>query len=73
LPQTLIIPRVMTLTTLADVRKLIQHLPASHREFYTWRHVAAELDQAAASADVVDVAVALRLVLMLEHVECHLK
>jgi 2-keto-3-deoxy-L-rhamnonate aldolase RhmA len=73
LPQTLIIPRVMTLTTLADVRKLMQHLPAGHRELPRWQDVAAELDKAAAGADVVDVAIALRLVLMLEHVECHLK
>ncbi len=40
-------------------------------ELPTWRHVAAELDKAAAGADVVDAAVALRIVLMLEHVECH--
>jgi hypothetical protein len=36
----------------------------------SWRHVAAQLEQAAAGADTADVAVALRMVLMLENVEC---
>ena len=70
MPRPLVIPTVMTLKTLADVRKLIRHLPAEHRERPTWRHVAAELEQAAAGADTVDVAVALRLALMLENVDC---
>jgi hypothetical protein len=49
----------MTLKTLADVRTLMRHLPAKHRERPTWRHVAAELEQAASgAADTVDVAVA---------------
>lgn len=60
----------MTLATLADVRKLMQHLPADHRNKPTWQHVAAELDKAAAGADVADIFIALRMVLMLEHVEC---
>ena len=60
----------MTLKTLADVRTLMRHLPSEHRERPTWRHVAAELEQAAAGADTVDVVVALRLALMLENVEC---
>jgi hypothetical protein len=59
----------MTLRTLADVRELMRHLPAGHRERPTWRRVAAELEQAAVGADTVDVAIALRLVLMLENVE----
>jgi hypothetical protein len=54
----------MTLKTLADVRALMRHLPVEHRKRPTWRHVAAELEQAAAGADPVDVAVALRLALM---------
>ena len=73
LPRPLVIPTVMTLKTLADVRKLMRHLPAEHRERPTWRHVAAELEQAAAGADTVDVAVALRLALMLENVECRIQ
>ncbi len=39
LPRPLIIPTVMTLKTLADVRTLMRHLPAEHRERPTWRHV----------------------------------
>ncbi len=73
LPRPLIIPTVMSLKTRADVRELMRHLPPEHRERPTWRHVAAELDQAAAGADTVDVAVALRLALMLENVECRPK
>jgi hypothetical protein len=70
LPRPLIIPKVKTLATPADVRKLMQHLPADHHQLPRWQHLAAELDKTAAGADVVDVAVALRLALMLEKVEC---
>jgi hypothetical protein len=63
----------MTITTLADVRKLMQRLPKDRRGLSTWWHVAVELDKAAAGADVIDVAVALRMLLMLEHVECQLR
>ncbi len=73
LPRPLVIPTIMTLKTLADVRELMRHLPPEHRQRPTWRHVAAELEQAAAGADPVDVAVALRLALMLENVECRPK
>jgi hypothetical protein len=60
----------MTLCTLADVRKLMRHLPAECRERSTWQHVAAELDKAATGADLINVVTALRVVLMLERVEC---
>jgi hypothetical protein len=63
----------MDLVTLADVRALIGHLPKATREKSTWKHVAAELDKAAAGADTAHVAVALQLVLSLEHVECQPK
>ena len=69
LPRPLVIPRVMTLT-LADVRKLMRHLPRATRERDTWRHVADQLAEAARGGDVNDAVVALRLVLMLERVEC---
>jgi hypothetical protein len=55
---------------LRDVRELMRHLPVEHRSRPTWRHVAAELDKVAASADTADVSVALRMALMLEKVEC---
>jgi hypothetical protein len=47
----------------------MRHLPQDHRNRSTWQHVAAELDKAAAGADVADVAVALRMVLSMEGVE----
>ena len=70
LPRPLVIPEVMTLVTLADVRELMRHLPEDRRERPTWRHVAAELDKAAAGADTADVSIALRMALMIEKVEC---
>jgi hypothetical protein len=39
----------------------------------SWGHVADELDKAARGAYVVDVTLALRIVLMLEHVEYQLR
>jgi hypothetical protein len=69
LPQTIVIPTVTTLRTLADVRVLIQYLPEDRRDNPTWRHVAAQLEQAAAGVDVVDLGIALRLALMLEGLE----
>jgi hypothetical protein len=53
LSQKLVIPTVTTLATLADARVLIQHLPEDRREKSTWRHIAAQLEQAAAGIDVV--------------------
>jgi 2-keto-3-deoxy-L-rhamnonate aldolase RhmA len=69
LPRPIVIPKLMTIATLADVRKLMRYLPKDHRERSTWQHVAAELDKAAAGADTADVSIALRLVLMIEKVE----
>jgi hypothetical protein len=69
LPQTIVIPTVTTLRTLADVRVLIQYLPEDRRDNPTWRHVAAQLEQAAAGVDVVDLGIALRLALILEGLE----
>jgi hypothetical protein len=41
LPRPLVIPDVMTLTTLADVRELVEHhVPAEVREKSTWQHLA---------------------------------
>ena len=71
LPRPLVIPDVMKLATLADVRVLInKHLPKDRRDRRTWRLVTAELDKAAAGADTTGVAIALRLALIIEHVEC---
>ncbi|MGA2841734.1 MAG: hypothetical protein ABSG18_16430 [Steroidobacteraceae bacterium] len=74
LPRPLVIPKVMTLKTLADVRALIErHLPQHFRAKATWRYVAARLAEAARGGDTMDVAVPLRLVLSMEGVECHLE
>ena len=71
LPRPLVIPDVMKPATLADVRVLInKHLPKDRRDRRTWRVVTAELDKAAAGADTTGVAIALRLALIIEHVEC---
>jgi hypothetical protein len=67
-PRPLVIPKVMTLKTLGDVRTLIaKHLPAHFRDKATWQHVAAELDKAAAGGDPVELSVALRMALSIAH------
>jgi hypothetical protein len=37
----MVVPDVLHITTLADVRELMRHLPPDHRERPTWRHVLA--------------------------------
>ena len=74
LPRPLVIPRVMTLTTLRDVRKLIEHhLPMEIRKKDTWQYVAKLLSEAARGADTTDVAVTLQIVLSMEGVRCRPK
>jgi hypothetical protein len=72
LPRPVVIPRVMALTTLADVRDLLElHLPAEHRARNTWRYLATLLAGAARGEDEPgDVEIALRLVLAMEGVVC---
>lgn len=69
LPRALKIPGVMDLKTLADVRKLIDHLPKATRAKGTWQCVEAELKRAAVGADPWQISIALQMVLQLEHVE----
>ena len=73
LPRKLIIPKVMTLATLADVQTLICHLPEHHRQRPTWRHVAAQLEEAANGGDQKGIGTALVLGLTLEGIEWHPK
>jgi hypothetical protein len=62
LPRPLVIPKVMKLVTLADVRELIeQHLPAYCQDKASWRVVAKDLRAAALGADPIGVSVALRM------------
>jgi hypothetical protein len=70
LPHLLVIPDVMTLTTLADARELMRHLPADRRARQTWRRVAADIEAAAGGGDIEGAVIALRMVLMIEGVEC---
>jgi hypothetical protein len=53
----------MTLRTLADVRKLLKHVPRERRQLSTWQHVESSL-----SESPEDAVMALMLVLQLEHV-----
>jgi len=70
LPRPIVIPRIMTIASLADVRALVEkHLPAHHRDKLPWQHVADELKAAASSGKTADVSIALRLALMLDGVE----
>jgi hypothetical protein len=67
LPQPIVIPDLMTLRTLADVRTLLSYLPKEYRAKETWRHVAKTLDEAASGEiQPVEVTVALKLVLSME-------
>src|SRR5271156_6438464 len=63
LPRPITIPQVMTLKTLADVRKLLGHIPKERRELSTWWHVEATLQACAAGDDPVNIGVALQIVL----------
>ena len=73
LPRPIILPDVpLKLSTLADVRALVhKRLPAQHRSKQTWQRVAA-VTTAAARGEVPadDVAVALKMVLHLEGIQC---
>ena len=71
LPRPVIIPEVMELGTLADVRALIEkHLPAEHRTKFTWRQLAGMLRRAAeGKEDVAEVSTALQIVFKIEGVE----
>src|ERR1700733_12098579 len=71
LPRPLVIPTVLNLVTLDDVRTLIErHLPMRIRDKPTWRYVRVKLAEAARSGNTTDVVVALQVALHLEGVEC---
>jgi hypothetical protein len=62
-PRPITIPQVMTLKTLADVRKLLGHIPKERRQLSTWQHVEATLQACAAGDDTENISVALQIVL----------
>ena len=71
LPRPLVIPTVLNLVTLDDVRTLIErHLPMQTRNKPNWRYVRERLAEAARSGNTTDVVVALQIALHLEGVEC---
>jgi hypothetical protein len=72
LPRPIVIPKVMKLETLEDVRALVhKHLPAEYRAKDTWQRVAS-ITAAAACGQLptVDVGVALKMVLSMEGIAC---
>jgi hypothetical protein len=73
LPRPVIIPKVLTLSTLADVRMLLEkRLPPEQREQPTWLYVKNLLHGAARGQDDPrDIEIALQMVLSIEGVECH--
>ena len=72
LPRPIVIPRIMTLETLEDVRALVhRHLPAEYRSKQTWQRVASVTSAAArGELPAEEVAVALKLVLSMEGIPC---
>jgi hypothetical protein len=73
LPRPIIIPEVMQLATLDDVRVLFdKHLPAEYRAKFGWRQLAALLRRAAQGReDAAEVGAALQLILKIERVPYH--
>jgi hypothetical protein len=63
------IPTVMDLVTLADVRALLAHSPKETRAKSTWQHVEATLKQAATDGNTTELFAALQMVLSLENVK----
>jgi hypothetical protein len=68
LPRPITIPQVMTLKTLADVRKLLGHIPKERRGLSTWQHVEKTLQECDAGDDTENISVALQIVLQGERV-----
>jgi len=70
LPRKLLVAGVISLSTLADVRELLdRHLPPEFKHKAFWRHVAGEHEKAAAG-ETESIAAALRMVLSLEGATC---
>ena len=67
------IPQVMTLKTLADVRKLLGHIPKERRQLSTWQHVEKTLRECAVGDDTENISVALQIVPQGERVPHRIK
>jgi hypothetical protein len=57
------------LTTLADVRGFLKHLPRELRQSYTWQVAVRRLEAAAVGGDVDDLSVALQMMFQLERIQ----
>jgi hypothetical protein len=53
------------------VRELLTHLPERCWDKSTWQHVISCLEEAALDGDTQNVAIPLRMALVMEEVECH--
>lgn len=71
LPRPVVIPDVMKLDTLGDVRALVEkHLPPEYRTKFSWRQLAGMLRRAAeGKEDVAEVSTAPQIVFKIEGVE----
>jgi hypothetical protein len=67
----IVIPDLLELATLADVRDLIdKHLPAEYRAKFTWRQLAGLLKRVAeGQQDAAEVSTSLQIVLQLEGIK----
>jgi hypothetical protein len=71
LPRALDFAGIVTVTTLGDVRLLVEkYLPVIHRDRPHWRSVARALTSAATGGDVVEVEAALMLAGAIEGLSC---
>jgi len=70
-PRLIVIPKVMEIATLGDVRALVEkHLPAEYRTKFTWRQLAGMLRRATeGKEDAAELSTALQIVLKIEGVE----
>jgi hypothetical protein len=61
--------KFLRLTTLADVRDFLGHIPKERRQRNTWQQVETELKKAEANGDTAQVSIALQMALQLERIE----
>jgi len=59
----------LRLTTLADVRGFLKHLPRERRQSYTWHVAVRRLEAAAVGSNVDDLLTALQIAFQLERIE----
>jgi len=71
LPSPLVIPSIMTMASLADVRIFVtKHLPEPCRSRPHWLAVARDIEAAARGGDLGEASMAIRFALLVEGVAC---